>query len=205
VQRRCSIGLQRNTVEAFDEKELPALVEGLADLDGALVVGRLFDFVSARMSGLRPALRSFVEAMVAGRPLTRFRKYPEHRRRLEQLALDRSTASMANVLTGFLAEPDWTVYAPDGLRQLLAAVRYGLPIEQLPQAVAAARNRSRHIGRLNPRRTLGTTLLVKGLEYDRAVVFNADELSVNELYVAITRGAQALTIVSRDRLIIPKK
>jgi hypothetical protein len=44
---------------------------------------------------------------------------------------------------------------------------------------------------------VGTTLLVKGLEFDHAVVLDADALDAKNLYVALTRGARSLTVVSR--------
>ena len=43
---------------------------------------------------------------------------------------------------------------------------------------------------------IGTTLLVKGLEFDHAIVLDAASLSRKELYVAFTRGARSLTIIS---------
>ena len=48
------------------------------------------------------------------------------------------------------------------------------------------RYRGRPVGR---RRLIGTTLLVKGLEFDHAIVLDAASLPRKELYVALTRGA----------------
>ena len=58
------------------------------------------------------------------------------------------------------------------------------------------RERARHHGRRPDKRVLSTTLLVKGLEFDHAVVTNADKLSAKELYVAMTRGRAGLTVLS---------
>ncbi len=56
----------------------------------------------------------------------------------------------------------------------------------------------RHSGRpLRHTKLIGTTLLVKGLEYDHAVILDADSLSLKELYVAMTRGSKSLTILTR--------
>ena len=43
---------------------------------------------------------------------------------------------------------------------------------------------------------IGTTLLVKGLEYHHAIILEAESMSPKELYVALTRGAKTITIVS---------
>lgn len=44
---------------------------------------------------------------------------------------------------------------------------------------------------------IGTILLVKGLEYDHAIILDADSLSLKELYVAMTRGSKSLTIITK--------
>ena len=62
------------------------------------------------------------------------------------------------------------------------------------------RYRGRPVGR---RRMIGTTLLVKGLEFDHAVVLDAPSLSKKELYVALTRGAKSLTILSATSTLNP--
>ncbi len=67
----------------------------------------------------------------------------------------------------------------------------------LVQAAEKYHSEFRYKGRPSGRRRLiGTTLLVKGLEFDHAIVLEADSLSRKELYVAITRGAKSLTIIS---------
>ena len=51
---------------------------------------------------------------------------------------------------------------------------------------------------------MGTTLLVKGLEFHHAVVLDADAYDARNLYVALTRGSNSLTVVSRGQIIQPK-
>ena len=46
---------------------------------------------------------------------------------------------------------------------------------------------------------------MKGLEFDHVVVLDADGFDARNLYVALTRGAKSLTIVSRDKIITPIK
>ena len=58
------------------------------------------------------------------------------------------------------------------------------------------RSRTSVIGRPVERRVVSRTLLVKGLEFDHAVVLNADALNAKELYVAMTRGSMSLTVLS---------
>lgn len=65
------------------------------------------------------------------------------------------------------------------------------------------REKYRACGRPLPRRAVGSTLLLKGLEADVAVVLDADSLDKNNLYVALTRGSSALTICSKTQILSP--
>lgn len=63
----------------------------------------------------------------------------------------------------------------------------------------------RHTGRpINHCKLIGTTLLVKGLEYEHAVILDADLLDAKELYVAMTRGSKSLTIIASKRYLPAK-
>lgn len=56
-------------------------------------------------------------------------------------------------------------------------------------------------GRILPRRAVGSTLLLKGLEADHAVVFDADSMSHADLYVAMSRASRTLTLVSTSSVL----
>lgn len=43
---------------------------------------------------------------------------------------------------------------------------------------------------------MSRTLLIKGLEFDHALVLSADELDARNLYVALTRGSRSLTVLT---------
>jgi DNA helicase-2/ATP-dependent DNA helicase PcrA len=72
--------------------------------------------------------------------------------------------------------------------------------ENLTEAAKKYQRDMRHTGRpISHRKLIGTTLLVKGLEYDHAVVLDADTLDAKDLYVAMTRGSKSLTIIGGER------
>ena len=60
------------------------------------------------------------------------------------------------------------------------------------------RDRSRHHGRPTEDRVVSRTLLVKGLEFEHAIVTDADKLTSKELYVAMTRGRTGLSVLSAE-------
>jgi UvrD/REP helicase N-terminal domain len=73
------------------------------------------------------------------------------------------------------------------------------------EAAIRMREQNRMIGRPLPRRAVGSTLLLKGLEADVAVILNAAALNVRNLYVAMTRGSRALTVCSPTPILKPDR
>jgi DNA helicase-2/ATP-dependent DNA helicase PcrA len=159
------------------------------------------------MTGVGPASKTAVESIKAGRGVSRIAKHREHADRLSVLASTPAPQSVLAWLEGILAHRDeWWLYRRDCVYQLREALRHctGATLAELPDEVAAARTRARHRGRQTQRRTIGTPLLVKGLEFDHAVLlWEPQHLSVEGLYVALTRASKSLTIVSRSRTLTP--
>jgi DNA helicase-2/ATP-dependent DNA helicase PcrA len=73
----------------------------------------------------------------------------------------------------------------------------------LHDAAIRLREQNRLIGRPLPRRAVGSTLLLKGLEGDVAVVLNAAALDSRNLYVAMTRGSKGLIVCSSTPVLDP--
>jgi hypothetical protein len=74
----------------------------------------------------------------------------------------------------------------------------------LYDAAVRVREQNRLLGRALPKRAVGSTLLLKGLEAEVAVILNAADLNAKNLYVAMTRGSHALVICSPTALLKPK-
>jgi DNA helicase-2/ATP-dependent DNA helicase PcrA len=193
-------------VERFDEPDLLTLSSNLATSNGQRAVGLLFDFLAPRMTGISTDLRRIVDAIEQGRPTNRFSKHLGHLERLEAMASAYSPETILVALEGILAEREWWLYRYESVYQFRAALQEcrGGGIAELLDAAAEARTCARHRGRRTHRRTIGTPLLTKGLEFDNAaVLWDPAHFSVEGLYVAITRASKSLTIVSRSRTLIP--
>ena len=95
----------------------------------------------------------------------------------------------------------WT-HRPDVLRACIRALR-GCADDgcDFHQAAIVAREQNRLLGRVLPRRVVGNTLLLKGLEAEVAVVLNTEGLNAQNLYVAMTRGANRLVVCSRSAML----
>lgn len=98
--------------------------------------------------------------------------------------------------------PETSAYRRDLLYRFLCVLKMHVDGEGVTLVEAGVRyqREMRHTGRpISHQKLIGTTLLVKGLEYDHAVILNADALDAKDLYVAMTRGSKSLTIIGTSR------
>jgi hypothetical protein len=100
--------------------------------------------------------------------------------------------------------PETSVYRRDLLNRFLSVLRIHIDgeVPTLLEAAHVYQRVFRHSGRpIRHAKLVGTTLLVKGLEYDHAVILDADSLDLKQLYVAMTRGSKSLTIITNKGLL----
>lgn len=71
-------------------------------------------------------------------------------------------------------------------------------------AAATVREQSRLVGRPLAKRTVGSTLLLKGLEAEVCVILNPELMDRRHLYVAMTRGAKRLMVCSSAQIVRPR-
>jgi DNA helicase-2/ATP-dependent DNA helicase PcrA len=117
-----------------------------------------------------------------------------------------SFASAATALEVISQQDDVRVYRPAVLRACVSALRLAdLGACSFEEATVRAREQYRHNGRPLSRRAVGSTLLLKGLEADVAVILNPDPMDAKHLYVALTRGARQLVVCSQDPVLAPRR
>ncbi len=115
-----------------------------------------------------------------------------------------SIAQAANLLETLRRQPSTRVFRPAVLNCCLSAMRVAASGScTLLAAALQARERNRHFGRPLSRRAVGSTLLLKGLEAEVAVVLEPGKMNAQHLYVALTRGSQQLVICSRTAVLTP--
>lgn len=104
-------------------------------------------------------------------------------------------------LSTWSTQPGRRVFRRDVLRMLLDSLRSAASGHHatLGAAAAAARERRRHSGRATSPRSIGSTLLLKGLEADYTVLVDVENLSPADLYVAMTRGTRGMLVLSQER------
>jgi hypothetical protein len=124
---------------------------------------------------------------------------------LSGLLFDPSPTRIRETLVAIEQLPDGRLYRREAWRDVLKALMIVTAGSELTatQAVGSIRNRTRNTGRDQDDRIISRPLLVKGLEYDHAVVLNAERYSATELYVALSRSRKSLTVVSKQRYLKP--
>jgi len=116
-----------------------------------------------------------------------------------------SFGAAATVLVEINKQSGVSVHRPAVLRACLRALQScGSEGGNLLDAAVKMREQNRLIGRPLPQRAVGSTLLLKGLEAEAAVILNASDLNARHLYVAMTRGSKTLTICARSAVLTPQ-
>ena len=192
-------------VEAIDTKDL---YDAARSLDATSGYGRavvVLDFTGKCITQVKTTLKTIRSAFEAGRP-PKVRKNAEVAQALMAVAKDDSWVAVESALQAVVRVEHAVVYRRELLGEMRKAIRAVMTEEasNLEEAVWVVRNRSRRLGRIMPRCAVGTTLLVKGLEFHHAVVLDADAYDAKNLYVALTRGSKSLTVVSQSSIISPQ-
>lgn len=166
------------------------------------------EFAKDCISGVAVKLNKPVaDKLAKGQPVTGLKR-PGAERQLELLTGLLTEASPGHVIATLEAigrMPEGRLYRREAWRDMIkalkiAAVSSGVTVNE---ALSRIRNRTRFIGRSPEIRVISRPLLIKGLEYDHALVLNAARLSPTELYVALSRGRKSLTVVSESRYLTP--
>lgn len=210
LQNQChyvarGLGGLYSCVEAIDTEDLYKAARALDANSGYGRGVAVLDFAGKCMTQVKSALKAIREAFEEGR-VPKVRKNVEVCQALLAVAKEDSLAAIEVALDALVSVEKAVVYRRELLREMQKAIRAVMAGEapSLEEAVWMVRNRSRRLGRILPRCAVGTTLLVKGLEFHHAVVLDADGYDAKNLYVALTRGSKSLTIVSSSHVIKPK-
>lgn len=190
------------TVENVDMRDLLDFADGL-DLTSPSLLAHVVDFAGKVMTNTGGAkLLARVNTLRAGR--ARMGASPVEAAAI-RLVEAPSYGSAAHLLVEIGKEHGVRTHRPAILRGGLRILKTCSDIPGFPPAEAAVqeRERSRLIGRPLARRTVGSTLLLKGLEADVAVILDPSNMDRRHLYVAMTRGAKRLFVCSRQPRLNP--
>ncbi|WP_223479746.1 UvrD-helicase domain-containing protein [Oricola indica] len=164
------------------------------DFDAPSATDDLIDFAASTLTGVGAAqLKQRLVSLLAGRA----QKAPTEVEKAA-IAFSRNPIPIAAVelLVEVNKQAGVSPLRPAILRAAIQALNGCVSKADFYEMAVRAREQSRILGRSVPRRAVGSTLLLKGLEADVSVVLDTEVLDARNLYVALTRGSRRLVICS---------
>ncbi len=198
------------SMEQMESPDLLKWAGAIEAAEGPARALRVIEFAAECMTVVGTELSGLRDKLAQG-ALPDINRVKKHRGVVQALIGVGQSAALDPVLPALDALeqiPGRVLYRRELWREMQRAVQLHArtPGGSLPDAAWKMRNRTRHAGRAVEHRTISRTLLVKGLEFDHAIVLNAGDHDARNLYVAMTRASRSLTVLSKTpaiRLGIP--
>lgn len=187
-------------MEAIEGKDMLQFGQVIDRADGPELAAATAAWAKDCISGVSTAIKSTdVDRLRSGKSTATLRR-PGAEAAHEHLSRLLDFPTPAVVLDALLAAEqidEGTLYRYDAWSTVLAALRsVGDATSSVARAVLQQRNRSRATGRRGGLRSVSRPTLIKGLEYDHAIVLDAALHDPPSLYVALTRARKTLTVIS---------
>lgn len=126
---------------------------------------------------------------------------------VERLLSEPSKVNVRSALLSLSKLTKFRIYRREAWFGVLDALRMAGddPNLTLRSAVVDHREHIRIVGRFPQSRVLARPLLIKGLEFDYAVVTDPEAYNAHELYVCLTRGSQGVALVTDEASFSPAR
>lgn len=185
-----------SVVEPVSCKPLAKHSKSIERADDAQRLNRVMDFVRLCVVGVQADFVSSVKAHQEGRRAGRT-KYGGLIDIGDRVAQANGMTHVPDLVEGLLARDDVFPYRRELLSMMLSAFRTSRAIgAPLSEAAANVEAKARHLGRHLARRSVGSTLLLKGLEFEHVIIVEYDGMTKEDWYVALTRATQSVTVLS---------
>lgn len=194
-----------STIEPLGCTNLYAAVKKLEAAKGFARLEAAMDFLSDCMTGAEnTAYLAAVKSQQGGGKLGTA-KFNDLVKTGIAVAVTSSDEALLELMQGFHGRANTRLFR----REMFYAMRSALRIkcarksDDLTGAIWEVLNHVRHTGRTIGKRSVGSTLLVKGLEFEHAVIIHTDKMTRKDWYVALTRATTSLTILSPSESFTP--
>lgn len=181
----------------IEDVELKDLITAARDYDSRTKCPEnwVIEFAADVMTGVeRTVLTRRIATLSAGRERAEATPLES-----DLLAAAEGVGPASKALRTMAATPGNRVFRPHLLFAMLDAARLAAADAcSLTSAACRVRDQRRVLGRPLPPRAVGSTLLLKGLEADHALIMNGDAMNSRELYVALTRARHSVAVISRS-------
>jgi hypothetical protein len=190
-------------IEPVTCKRLVKFVKDLERSQGLDRLNTVLELVKDVRSGADVGgLRKVVSTFIQGK---RRKQLDARQAACVEIALSQDLEPILHLFEEIAKQGAGWVYRRELYSALCAALRMVISRTHasLSDAIWDVQNRRRHAGRRFAKRSIGSTLLIKGLEFDHAIVVDVERLRRNDLYVALTRGSGTVTVISESPILRP--
>lgn len=194
------LGGNFTSMEEMESKDLLSHARAIGACDGIERALRVIAFSKTCVTQVGKHLKTTEDRLNAGKlPVPTTGAGNERAvEALRRVATDDASGAVSDALIAIKDLPGSKTYRSELLGEMQKTMRLApsMPDVDWDDVAWEVRDRARRDGRRLERRLVSRTLLIKGLEFDHAVVLNADELDDRNLYVALTRGSKTLTVLT---------
>lgn len=200
---RAVVARRNAGVTMIERMDLPDLVALIERIEAADAEGRLQAILSFAQSVMtRVALGALNKRLNS----LRCNRAKNPAKPAEQACLDflasPSTTTLLGIVSALEASTGSRPIRPELLEAAKEIMALSPGFDHLRRSLAYVQNKRRFSHRNMPRIAIGTTLLLKGLEAENALVLDPDSLEdKRHLYVALTRCSKSLVVISSDAVL----
>ncbi|OHB59451.1 MAG: hypothetical protein A2Y12_04485 [Planctomycetes bacterium GWF2_42_9] len=213
VNNQCHYLAQRlagkfGCIEAINCKDLMNGAEKIYNSNGGARAFEVITFAKRCITQVGTILSNVQEQALRDNKTPSWKSNNQHKEQLESLVYVAESQSLMPVISALQAISENTnakIFRKELYYEMIRAIKEFErgDYDSLKDAAWQIRNITRRIGRKISNHAIGTTLLVKGLEFDHSIILDADGMDRKNLYVAMTRGSKTLTILSKYPIINP--
>jgi superfamily I DNA/RNA helicase len=193
-------------VEAIDSKDFYVISHKLDSISCDNAYSILFDLIPTLFNGTTSRNKWFSSTGIKNKR-SNIDKNHSHTigKYIDQVKQKLSMSVVSKIFKKIEELPDMKCYRKELLWDLCDALELAdLKTISVYEAMKEIRNRKRRGGRNLVGRCIGTTLLVKGLEFDTVAILDAHNFNCpKNFYVAITRACRKLIIFTNSKVLSP--
>jgi len=190
---------QFGVIEPLESKDLKKIIGKLTDSCAYKRAIALLDIAVLCFSGISKTILTQEYSALEKRQLPNRRKQLTISDPLKAFICNNNLESMISLFDSFTQFPNSHLYRKELYFEISKILRESSSAGiLLKDALIKVRENTRRWGRRIPKRAIARTVLIKGLEFDHAIVLDADSFDSKNLYVALTRACKTITIISKS-------
>lgn len=192
-----------DVVEPVDLSDVTAIASKIDNSNGVALANHVLTFAATMMTGIgKTGLMQRMTTILAGRNRTAATVIELAVKDVIEQGNQNSIGKLLNCLE---LSSNIRVFRRGAFSAFKNAVSLSISdsSKTMKQAAEIIREQRRHQGdRRIPKKAIGSTLLLKGLEADHVLILDAGAMNSHNLYVALSRGAKSITVFSNSNLIL---